>query len=323
MITYEQKLAHMTDVVMSSFSEILEPVGVYAALRLFWLENRKLKLRGTIEQFIEMLNIGQFDGITNESALMLLRTIKECGLINAKKSDDGMIVVSTNMVNKPDFEQKMAILESLNTKGLLTAGQYGEVKQELIANNEKRKIKEETVESVQETKTSNDIDFSKPKPPRKVNPDSAPELVKFYYRLMHDVFGGKYESPNFLKEAHQLKLEMQKHGDSAEDTRKFFAFILNGAKEKGAFDKVSSLSLYSRLRPTAYQKIIVEKNAKYDKFIKYEDVKKSDDDIMTSMKEIYDLYVKSGTQRDDIKIQLIDAFTPELVEEFFKGLPND
>ena len=321
MITYEQKLSHMADVIFSGFPELLEPLGSYVYLRLLWLENRKLKIRGTIEQLMEMLNIDQYENISNENTLCILRTLKECGLINAKKSDDGTIVVSVNTVNKPDFNQKMAILESLVAKELVSAGQYGEIKTELLTNNEKRKVKD--AEAPSAPSPSNDVDFSKPKPPRKVNPDSAPELVNFYYRLMHEVFGGKYESPNLLKEAHQLKLEMEKHGDSAEDTRKFFALILNGAKEKNAFDKVSSMSLYSRLRPAAYQKIVVEKNVKYDKFMKYEDVKQSDDDIMTSIKEIYDLCAKNGTQKDEIKAQLVDAFTPELVEEFFKGRPND
>ena len=322
MITYEQKLSHTTNVVFSEFSELLGYLGCLVSLKLFWIENRKLKIRGTMPELIAMLDL---DGTVNEDGLLrILRTIKECGLINAKKNEEGLVVISTNLVNKPDLEQKLAILENILAKGLATPPEGDIIRNSIISKNEKRKIREALPEpDVSKPKTSTDVDFDKPKAPRKVNPDSAPELVKFYYRLMHDVFGGRYESPNFLKEAHQLKLEMQKHGDSAEDTRKFFALILNGAKEKDAFDKVSSLSLYSRLRPAAYQKIIVEKNSKYDKFMKYEEVQKSDDDIMTSIGEIYELCVKNGTAMSEIKAQLVDAFTPELVDEFFKGLTND
>jgi hypothetical protein len=317
MITYEQKLSHMADVIFNDFSELLEPLGSYTFLRLLWIENRKLKIRGTLTEIRAML---EFTDILNDNQMLsILRTIKECGLISAKKSEDGIVSIGVNTVNRLDFQKKMDILDALATKELVTPAQYEDIKQELIAKNDKRKVKEASP-APEPAKGSNDVDFSKPKAPRKVNPDSAPELVKFYYKLMHDVFGGKYESPNLLKEAHQLKLEMEKHGDSAENTRKFFAFILNGAKEKNMFDKVSSLSLYSRLRPTAYQRIIVEKNEKYDKFVKYEDVPKSDDDIMTSMREIYDMCVKNGTPKELVRTELEGAFTPELVEEFFKGL---
>lgn len=312
----------MIDVVFSEFTELLDTRGSYIFLKLFWLENRKLKIRGTSEEIISMLDLVDF--IDEADLLNILRTIKECGLISAKKGEGGVIAVSINIVNKPDFAQKMSILDSLLTKQLVDQKKYEDIKRDIILRHEKKKTKEASIPTEQEKpKTSSDVDFEKPKPPRKVNPDSAPELVKFYYRLMHDIFGGQYESPNLLKEAHQLKLEMQKHNDSAEDTRKFFAFILNGAKEKDMFDKVSSMSLYSRLRPTAYQRIIVEKNVKYDKFMKYEDIKKSDEDLMVSMKEIYDLCVKNGTDPQDAKIQLAETFTPELAEEFFKGVLND
>ena len=320
MITYEKKLAHMMDVVFGEYSELMDPYAMYVFFRLLWTENRKLKIRGTLEELLKMLELD----CEEKYLLEALRVIKECGLINAQKSETGVIVISVNTINKPDFEQKMTILKNMQAKEINPTADYKRIQQRLIEKNEKRKTREASIEvSSEEKKPSNDIDFSKPKAPRKVNPDSAPELVKFYYKLMHEIFGGKYESPNLLKEAHLLKLEMEKHGDSAEDTRKFFAFILNGAKEKGMFDKVSSLSLYSRLRPTAYQRIIVEKNNKYDKFMKYEEVKKTDDDIMTSIREIYDMSIKNGTSVEEIKTQLVEAFSAELVDEFFKGMNND
>jgi len=320
MITYEQKLAHITNMVVNEFSEILTPIEGWIFIKLFWIENRKLKIRGTVEEIQAMLGAYNVD---NEMVMKTLRVLKECGLISAKKSEDGVIVANTNLVNKPDLNQKLTIVDSLLSKQLIDAGYYGVIKNALLARNDKKKEKQLAPEVEIKTTKSVDVDFDKAKIVRKVNPDSAPELVKFYYRLMHDVFGGKYESPNLLKEAHQLKLEMQRHGDSAEDTRKFFAFILNGANEKGAFDRVSSMSLYSRLRPTAYQKLIVEKNSKYDKFLQYEEVKKSEDDIMTSVGEIYQICVKNGSLPDTIRTELLSAFDSEIVDEFLKGMGDD
>jgi hypothetical protein len=275
----------------SSYSIIMSSKLMGFYYRLMWLESHSGLSDFTLENILS-----DNTGMDENEIINSLKILKILDLIKTPRKLNKNIIKTIQPIklNKELIEKKV---DKLKEKGII-------VDVEVIKN----KINEKFKDGIEFLKPE-EFDFNKPS--KKINKDSYPELVRYYYKKLSEIFNGEYFCNNVIKEARNLKVLTMKTGDSPDETRKYINFILETAKSRNEFEKVVSMGLYPYQRNKAYDAIKVN-GIGDNKFAKNKNV--NDDDLLKNIKEVYDVYKQRNMKEEEIKTKLMEAFEKNLVE---------
>jgi hypothetical protein len=147
---------------------------------------------------------------------------------------------------------------------------------------------------------------------------SMPSLVFYYYKVLSQVFGGNYSSYNIVVEASALKKIMKRTGDTPEQTKKMFEYIIKKAAQFNKFSEVASMRFYGNQRNSAHRALFggIPVNSPIAKPVVF-----SEDERLGKIKSLYKYYVeKQGLGSEDAIGKIREAYSGEILDKFLEGL---
>jgi predicted transcriptional regulator len=305
----EQKSMMIVNILSRDYVNLigLEGVGLY----VFLMRN---EITGNLGVF-EISRLAESLNLKEEFIVKILKKLNQVGVLEYKKksgekySYKTLNISSLNSENKEHYldrlfnenlvtaEERKSIQETINIKH--THGITNALGEDTVFNNAGKAVKNVNLEAKE----------------RRKNPNSAPELVKYYYELLSKYFGIKCYSHNLIKEAKLIKNDMRTYNDNPDTIRKIFEQMISEAKGKNEIEFVSHLGFYPKKRLNAYFHVI--NPSVQPKFITEAEVDKTKPVNPEHIREMLEYFRKKNIENDIIvKDILIPQFGEDAIQEF-------
>lgn len=234
-----------------------------------------------------------------------LNHLSVCDLIERKKRNDSISFMYPKQLSKEDM---MGLLD----KCLVTRQVSEENKPavlEYINMEEEKRVRAHHFSAVAKPFTfEGEVRESK----------SAPALVQHYYKTLNQIFGGNYSSYNVIREASALKKVMARTGDTPEQTKKMFEWIIKRAAQHNKFAEVSSMKFYGNQRNNAHRALFsgIPVNSPLAKPVIF-----SEDEKFGKIRSLYKYYVEDqGLGSNEAIEKIKEAYSGESLDKFLEGL---
>lgn len=304
----ETKVGAAWAVLYTDYANLIghDAIGLY--YHLIWLHERgltrnitfdyiKSKLRASDEQLKLMLK-----------KLAIFELVKRVGVEVDGVKDFEFVVKNPGYLGKAD---KIEFVNTMFAKNVIDEAEKESALQYI---NETSKEEHNDGDNVIVDEVAKDKDFNIRT--KQAGEDTFVGLVRFYYKHLGETFGGRYRSHNEQTEAAILKNVMAPNGDTADQTREMFQWIINKAKKHNKFESVSTMSWYADQRKNAYYHLYV-KGTGDKKFEETVDNTPESSKIMKNIKGVYDIYVAENMSHEDIvNTVLLKNFDENAVNEF-------
>lgn len=314
----EQKAVNVINVLSRDYTNLigLEGIGMY--IMLMRVESVKLGV-------LDMEHLSFNSNMELERAATVIKKLHKCGLIELKSKGVKKYSVKTLEVKPISFTEKLFLVDEMFKEKLISYEEKREASEKLnaIQNNYSPSHLQETEETEKAPRKKRtrkpvaDIDLLKIQ--RRRNPNSCPALVDDYYKVVSKYFGQYFISKNVVEEAHMLKENMRKFGDSPDTVRKLFEYVASQAKSRNDVEGVRKINYYLRSRDVAYFNVFTNPSMKSEML---GSKKEGTQGLVDSkyIKEMYDYFKTKNYSDDIIRDNLESEFGKESVAVFLQTL---
>jgi predicted transcriptional regulator len=311
----ETKVGNAWPVLYTDYANLIghDAIGFY--YHLIWLHSRGLARNITFDYIKSKLRIDDAYLIKTLKKLAIFDLVKRTGVENNGVKDFEFEAKNPSYLSKV---QKIEMVNKMFAKNIIDEAEK-ESALKYISETSKDEHNDGQNSIIEEF--AKEKDFSNGS--RQVGEDTFVGLVRFYYKYLGEVFGGKYKSHKEETDAAVLRNIMTPNGDTAEMTREFFKWIIDRAKKHNKFESVSSMSWYADQRKHAYYHLNIKQTG--DK--KFEETVVDNtpevDKIMKNIKGVYSVYVSENMPHEEIVANiLLKNFDEKAVEQFLETLDD-
>jgi hypothetical protein len=305
----ETKVVRSFNILYTDYAFMMGHASIGFYYNLMWLDSRSLGKPLTLDYIKSKIKLSEDEIKLLIQRLLCLSLLSKKRVENGEDKDWEFVPIVPDYLSK---DEKIEAVEKMFKKMLIKENEkYALI--EYINDNIKDNT-EITVEHVDHI--TKDKDFNEPA--KEVGEDTYLGLVHYYYRELSRVFGGRWVSRADKKEAANLKICMDKNGDSPEVTRQCFDWVIARAKKHGLFEKVSSMGLYPEFRKHAIYHLYIKQtgDSKFEETSSTITIEEDQQRAVDNMSGLYDLYVADGLNQETIIAKFKEAFADQHIEAF-------
>lgn len=288
----------------------LDGIGLY----VFLLRN---EITGTLGKF-QISKLAVLFNLDSTIVVKMIKKLEKVKLLSYKNISDDQYSYKTLSISSLATESKAHYMDILFEEGLISDEEKKFIKYTIEAKHThgiSNELGEDNAFSNQ-TKVVRNVNLETKE--RKKNPDSAPELVKYYYKLLSQYFNLNCYSHNLVKEAKLIKNDMRTYNDSPDTIRKIFEQMVSEAKSKNQFEFVAHLGFYPKKRLNAYFNVINPSTK--PKFITEARLDETKPINPEHIQEMFDYFKNKNIENDIIIKEILTAeFGLDAVQQFLNN----